>query len=419
MRRIFYGWKIVGTGATLQALQAALIGHAFGAYVAVLAADMGWSKTSLSGAAALQQMETALLGPLIGWAMDRYGPRRFIRAGVLLLGLGLVAMSRAQSLAGFYGAFAVIALGASLAGFFPLNVAIIHWFERKRARAISALSFGLAVGGMLVPLVAAAIDAFGWRRTALASGLLYLVLAVPLARVFRDRPADVGAVADGERTAPGADPAAARAGAREATRDFTWREAIATRAFWLLSLGHAFALFAVHAVLVHAIVHLRDSLGYPLAAAASVVTLVTVAQVGGIALGWAIGDRFDKRLLCAGCMLAHASGLALLAFAQNAAMVAAFALLHGVAWGLRGPFMQAIRADYFGPSSIGMILGLSFMVVLVGQVGGPMIPGLLADATGDYRAGFALLAALAGIGSVFFLLAKKPPRPARAPRDAA
>ena len=413
MRRVFYGWKIVGAGASLQLLQAALMGHAFGAYVAVLAADMGWSKTSLSGAAALQQMEAALLGPVLGWLLDRFGPRRFIRAGILLFGLGLIAMSQASSLAGFYGAFVVIALGTSLAGFFPLNVAIIHWFEKKRARAISALSFGLAVGGMLVPIVAAALETLGWRLTALASGAIAIAIGYPLARVFRDRPAEVGEVMDGERAAPAAAPSPARASAGEATRDFTWREALATRAFWLLSFGHAFALFAVHAVLVHAITHLRDSLGYALAAAALVITLVTVAQLGGIALGWLIGDRFDKRLLCAACMLAHATGLLLLAFAQNAAMVAAFAVLHGVAWGLRGPFMQAIRADYFGASSIGMILGLSFLVILIGQLGGPMIPGLLADVTGDYRAGFTALGALAALGSVFFLLAKKPARPRR------
>ena len=60
-------------------------------------------------------------------------------------------------------------------------------------------------------------------------------------------------------------------------------------------------------------------------------------------------------------------------------MVLAFAVLHGGAWGLRGPFMQAIRADYFGRSAIGMILGLSLMIIVVGQVGGPMIAGILAD----------------------------------------
>jgi MFS family permease len=92
-------------------------------------------------------------------------------------------------------------------------------------------------------------------------------------------------------------------------------------------------------------------------------------------------------------------------------MVVAFSLLHGAAWGLRGPFMQAIRAEYFGVSAIGMILGLSFMIIVVGQVGGPMIAGGLADLTGNYRAGFTVLALLAGVGSLFFLLARKPARP--------
>jgi MFS family permease len=76
--------------------------------------------------------------------------------------------------------------------------------------------------------------------------------------------------------------------------------------------------------------------------------------------------------------------------------------------------MQAMRADYFGRSAIGMILGLSFMIIVVGQVGGPLIAGIFADTTGDYRAGFTLLALLAGLGSFFFLLAKRPVRPLRA-----
>jgi MFS family permease len=75
--------------------------------------------------------------------------------------------------------------------------------------------------------------------------------------------------------------------------------------------------------------------------------------------------------------------------------------------------MQALRADYFGPSAIGMILGMSFMVIMVGQIGGPMIAGFLADLNGNYRAAFTLLGLLAGLGSAFFILAKKPARPLR------
>jgi MFS family permease len=147
------------------------------------------------------------------------------------------------------------------------------------------------------------------------------------------------------------------------------------------------------------------------AAASLTTSLVTTCQLGGVLLGWAVGDRYKKRVIAAACMLAHAAALLLLTYAISLPMVIAFAVLHGTAWGLRGPMMQAMRADYFGRSSIGMILGLSFMIIVVGQVGGPIIPGIFADITGDYRVGFTILALLAGLGSGFFLLARKPKRP--------
>ena len=107
-------------------------------------------------------------------------------------------------------------------------------------------------------------------------------------------------------------------------------------------------------------------------------------------------------------MLGHALGLLLLAFASNLAMVIAFALLHGTAWGLRGPMMQAMRADYFGRSSIGMIIGISSLITMFGQIGGPLIAGIFADYTGNYRTGFTVLAVMAGLGSLFFLMARPP-----------
>ena len=414
MKRIFYGWKIVAAATALQFLQAGLMMQSFGAYVAVLAEDRGWSKTALSGAAAIHQMEVAILGPLLGYMLDRFGPRRFILMGVVMFGCGLILLSRIETLPGFYAAFVVIALGVGFCGFFPLNVAIIHWFERLRARAISSMSIGLALGGVMVPLIAWSLQSFGWRATALVSGLAAIAIGLPLALVIRNRPSDMGEVVDGIREER---PSQMELSKREEdnTRDFTAREALRTPAFWLLSLGHGFALFVVQAIIVHAIAHLKESLGYTIEQAALVYTLVVAFQIGGVMVGWAIGDRYDKRLISAACMIMHASGLLLLTYAawlpMATPMVVGFAVLPGIAWGLRGPFMQALRADYFGRSAIGMILGLSFMIIMVGQIGGPMIAGLLADATGDYRAGFTLLAVLAGLGSVFFIAAKKPARP--------
>jgi sugar phosphate permease len=401
---------MVGAGTGLQFLQSGLMTQSFGAYLAVLQVERGWSKTALSGAAALQQMESAILGPLLGWFIDRFGPQGMIRAGIVIFGLGLIALSFTESLGAFYAAFVLIALGASLCGFFPVNVALIHWFERWRARALSSLSLGIAFGGISVPLVAWSLQAYGFRATAFVSGILAIVLGLPLAMVFRRRPEDYGMVADGiaQKKPLGGEVSDEKA---KTHRDFTAREALRTPAFWLLSLGHGFALLVVHAVSVHAIAHMHEGLGYSLAEASLVYTLLTVSQIGGVVAGWLIGDRYDKRLIAGGCMLGHMAGLLLLTYALAVPMVLAFAVLHGAAWGLRGPFMQALRADYFGRSAIGMILGLSVMIIVVGQVGGPMLAGILADATGDYRLGFTILGLLAGVGSLFFFFAKKPEPP--------
>jgi MFS family permease len=190
--------------------------------------------------------------------------------------------------------------------------------------------------------------------------------------------------------------------------EFTAKQALRTQAFWFISLGHGFALLVVYAVNVHAITHMKEGLGYSIGQASLVITLMTASQIGGVLLGWWLGDRFDKRRVAAVCMLMHAAGLLMLTYAQDYPMLVGFAVLHGGAWGLRGPFMQAMRADYFGRRAIGMILGLSSLIIVFGQIGGPMIAGLMADATGSYLAGFTLLAALVGAGSLFFLCARRP-----------
>lgn len=412
--KIFYGWRIVGAGTAIQFMQAAFLHQAFGAYVAVLSEERGWSKTALSGAAALQSIEGAVLGPLLGWVLDRFGPQNVIRIGVLTLGLGFIALSMIDTLMGFYGAILMIALGSALSGFFPLTVAIIHWFSKKRARALSTLGMGLALGGFAVPIVAWTMQTYGWRATAVGCGLIMIFIGLPLASVFaRRRPEDHGETVDGLPPAPqGAEhdpenPSTVQI-AEPVERDFTAKEALRTSAFWFLALGHGFALLVVMAVNVHAITHMKESLHYTVAQASLVIMLMTLSQVGGVALGWLIGDRFEKRYVAGNCMLLHCSGMLMLAYATGPLMLGIFAVLHGVGWGLRGPFMQAIRADYFGRRSIGMIVGLSSMFVAFGQILGPMIAGVLADVTGNYRMGFTVLALIAGLGSVFFFMAKRP-----------
>jgi sugar phosphate permease len=402
--KIFYGWRVVIAGGALQYLQSLLLNQAFGIYVAVLVEDRGWSKTSISGAAALKSVEVAALGPVLGWLVDKFGAQHIVRVGIVMFGIGFMLLSQIETLVGFYAAFVVVALGASMFSNFIVSVAIIQWFERKRARALSALQFGGALGGLFVFLVAASMQAFGWRYTAFGSGVLAILIGWPLARVIRSRPEDLGETVDGEPPAPKV------AGQPEppARRMFTPREALSTSAFWLISLGHGASLLVVSAVNVHAITHMKEGLGYSLSLATVVFTLVTAGQFLGVMCGWVIGEKFVKRKVAAVCMLMHMGGLLMLTYATGPVMLVLSALVHGFAWGLRGPFMQAIRADYFGRASIGMIMGLSSLITVFGNIVGPIMAGALADWTGDYRAGFTILAVRAGLGSLFFMLARRP-----------
>ncbi len=401
---------MAGAAGMLQFLQSALLMQSFGAYVAVLSDERGWSKTALSGAAALQSVETAILGPALGWLLDRFGPRAMLQIGMLVFGCGFLLLSQIETLAGFYVSAVMMAVGMSLGGFFPLTVSLIQWFERYRARALSVMSMGLALGGVAVPAVAWSMATYGWRATAFGSGVIIIVLGLPLSRVIRWRPQDQGDTVDGLPEAP-AQTAGSVASAPTPRVEFSVRQALRTRAFWLLALGHGFALLVVTAVNVHAITHMKEGLGYTVTQAAFFIMILTFGQVGGVVLSATIGDRFEKRMLAAVCMLGHMLGLLLLTYATHPAQVAAFAVLHGMAWGLRGPLMQSIRADYFGRNAIGMILGLSAVIIALGQIAGPMVAGMLADLTGNYRAGFTVLALTAGCGSLLFVFAIRPQRP--------
>ena len=410
--RIFYGWWIVGAGFGLEVLIGALVFHAYGAYVVLLREEFGWSKTMLSAAFSMARAESGILGPVQGWLTDRFGPRALIRVGMVIFGVGFMLLSRINSPLTFFLAFFVIALGSSLGGYLPIGVAVVAWFRRRRALALSLSATGMAVGGLLTPLVVMALTRFGWRWTAFLSGVLILLVGVPIAQVVRHRPEPYGYQPDGD-THPPARAAGGSGGpvtARAAEANFTARAAVRTPAFWCISLGHGAALLVVSAVLVHMVVHVTERLGYSLGQAATVVALMTVMQlVGQVGGGWA-GDRFNKRAIASGCMVAHAGALLLLAWATAFWMVAAFAVLHGLAWGMRGPLMSAIRADYFGSAAFGTITGISSMIVMMGMMAGPLIAGILADRTGSYTMGFEILAGLAGIGSMFFVLAERPRR---------
>ena len=135
----------------LQLLQGTVLGQSYGAYAVVLREEFGWSKTLLSGASALREMESGITGPVQGWVLDRFGARRVATAGIVTLAAGLYLFSRVQTPLAFYVAFVVMALGASMMGYLTLTYTVVQWFERRRATALSLTAAGGAILGVVGP----------------------------------------------------------------------------------------------------------------------------------------------------------------------------------------------------------------------------------------------------------------------------
>ncbi|MPZ15184.1 MAG: MFS transporter [Chloroflexi bacterium] len=408
--RVFYGWWIVGGAVLLQGLSGVFLLHSFGAYLVYLQSEFGWSRTLIAGAYSLSRVESGLIGPLQGWLINRLGARTVIRIGIVLFGLGFILLSMINSASTFYAVFVVIAIGSSLGGFVTANIVLANWFERRRARAMALAATGTSLSGLLVPAVAWALGSTGWRGTAFASGLLILLIGLPVSQLFRQAPEPYGYAPDGSRggDAPATPRGADQSPQRPIVGGVTARDALRSPAFWLLSGGHSAALVAITAVTVHLIPYLVEQGGMAIEAAAGVVAIVTSASLVGQLISGLIGDRLDKRLVAMVCMAGHT--LALLALSQAAALPLIFAVaaVHGLAWGTRGPLMMAIRADYFGRRAFATIEGFSALVTMIGTFVGPVFVGFVADRFGDYRVGFLLLSAVTASGMLLFGLARRP-----------
>jgi MFS family permease len=403
---VYTGWKVVGASAAVWALQSMLWMQGFGNLAVELRRQFGWSKTLFSVAFVGTRTGSALLGPAQGVALGRWGTKRIMRIGAAFILLGYTGLAMIETSTHFLIALSVAAFGMALGGFLTTTSALVQWFERKRAQALSMQTMGFAIGGFAGPLLVFGFGWFGWRPTLAGAGVI-LAAAIYVAstvigtdRSASSEPVDgipIELVENSQRA--------------EGVNDmhFTARQAMRTRAFWMISMGHASALIVVSATIAHIALYLTEDRGFDAKQAALIAGAIPVFQFIGTGLGGFLGDRVNKRIIVGAAMCAHALGLILMTWVDSYITIGAFVLLHGLAWGARGPLMQAIRADYFGTTHFAQIMGWSSIVITLGVVIGPLLAGVLADSTGDYQLGFTIIAILALAGNVFWALASPPP----------
>ncbi len=404
--KTFYGWWVLAACIGMQIVNTGLLMQAYGTYTAVLQDTFPWSKTIYATGFSVQYAVSGFLAPLVGNLLLRFGPRKIMTIGVIILGLGFIAFSFINSVWSFLLVLSIMSFGSALSGFLAVNTLAFNWFDHWRSTSIALLQTGMSIGGLVVPAIAYALVTLGWRPTAILSGGLILFFGLIFTFVIRNFPEDIGSIPDGKIHSK----QVTNKHQVQSSYNFTAKEALQTSSFWFLSFGHALAMVLIFALMAHLVPFLKEERGLSVQFASNIFALLTGITIAGQLLGGYLGTKVNQRLLIVACMFAHAISILLLAFGTSLFWVYCFAVLHGLAWGIRAPMMQLMRADYFGRKNFAQIMGNSAVIVTMGIILGPMLAGVMTDIFGSYRNSFVVLAILAAIGSVFFVLAV-PPKP--------
>lgn len=411
---VFYGWWLAGVAALVMILGTVPVFSALPAWFVVLERRFGWSRAELSLAFSFARVEGSIMGPVAGHLIDKLGPRRMVLIGFPILGVGFLLFSQMHNLWQFYLAFVVMSSGGGFGTWLPMMTVLNNWFRRRRAMAMGIAMEGFAIGGvLLVPALAWAIDPdhFGpdrWRTVAAGIGVALIVLAFPISRMVRNRPEDYGLLPDGR---PPASTPAVTGSAPPASQQegYTWQQALRTRAFWLITIGHSCSSIVIVTITVH-LGPMLDDRGFSLQTVGWVVS--TYTGVGGIFMlvGGYIGDRLPMRMTLFIFSAIQSVAVVILLQADSLEVVYLFAVVMGVGFGGRAPLSTAIRGIYFGRRAFASITGISMIPMNFLLLAAPLFAGIMFDATGSYQVPFLTIAVVSFVGAVSFLLLAEPPK---------
>lgn len=414
-KRPFYGWVIVASG-TLAWFANNFPTQTLPSYLAFFQKEFGWSRAILAGVRSLQQLENAVLGPIEGILVDRFGSRIVVAFGIFILGLGLIFFSFINSVWMYYGAEVIILLGGGLVSPFIVSVCVNHWFRRKRSMVNGIIGLGLAMATVLgVPAIVFIQNTLGWRTALIITGFVVWIAGIPAILFFRRSPETYGLQMDGDIAGVSSPGASTRASSRAPMTDefdFTLREALRTKVFWFIAVGQAFAGLGMGGIQIHLFLHL-EQVGLDRSMIALIVSITGLANMTSRLIGGYLGDHMPKRLIIGSCVVFTAISIFVLAYATSLPMALAYAVLYGLGWGARVPVVNAMKADYFGRKAQGTIRGWNNVVSAPFSLAAPIVAGLVADVQGTYRGVFVIMGAIVLVGAAVLFLAAPPKIPHR------
>lgn len=405
--RIFYGWVIVGVTFVTMAI-GVNARTAFSLLFSPILDEFGWDRGVTAGAFSFGFLVSAIMSPLIGRVMDRFGPRWVMEIGVLLMGSGLLLAPLTSQPWHLYLTIGVLVGGGSIClGYSGQSLYLPNWFTRKRGLAIGIAFAGVGLGSVtLLPWVQSLIEGEGWRKACVVLGVVVLVVLAPINLLLHKRPEDIGLKPDGDGISDAANaPVSNVVDHAWASVDWTLARALRTARFWWIAAGFFCGLYVWYAVQVHQTKYLLD-IGFSRNVAAWALGLVSLVGVPGqIYLGY-LSDRIGREWVwcIAGIGFALCFALLiLLSVIPSLPLVFLMVLAQGALGYGCTSVMGAVVLEIFQGKQFGSIFGTLMLAALAGGAAGPWITGLLHDYYGNYTLAFAIgiVVALGGGLTVF------------------
>jgi MFS family permease len=387
-KKRFYGWNIVGASALMNGLGGSVHWQGFTVLFIPISQSLGLTNAQTAMPFALSRAENGLMGPITGWLLDRYGVRRLMLIGTIFTGVGYILLAQTSTFWAFVFVYLfVFSVGSSTSFMQASTTAINTWFARRRGIAMSINSAAFRLGGaFMVPLLSVAVLRWGWETAALWVGIGMLVLIAPLSILFKRSPESIGLGPDGDPLPKQVSGSDAESNSVEITAtddDWTAKDAIRTRAFWVLALGTVLRMSVHGTIFVH-FVPILVWKGETQQTAANLIGLVALISVPLILyFGW-LSDRLGRQKLLAGCYISAASSLLLLNVVDGTwPILLAMILFTGTEIG--SGLNWALVGDLFGRKRFATIRGLLSPIYNVALFSMPILAGWIKDETGSYE----------------------------------
>ena len=378
-------------------------------------AEFQATAAEVSRTTSLTLLVAAVMAPFTGSLVDRLGPLRILKVGLVWMAICFAFYPFASSLNQLYLLHVGLAFGLSLSGLTVNVVLLSRWFVAKRGRVVGLLVASSSLAGFVLPqLISPLVNHpdWGWRWGFGLLSLLFCIIPVTLGwTVVKASPDEVNQYPDGFSHPP-------QQGGADLTKGLTLAEAVRSRTLWCLAVGSACLWFSIVALNSQATIFFEQEVGLTPQWATRLYSLLFACSVAGKFLFGYLSDSIAKHrvmlmttlILLAGCLLLFrpGSGDQIIELTHSVPQLVLFTLVWGLGFGGSFTMIQLTAVESFGPRSLGKLLGIIVFVDSIAASLGTLVISQMRTSTGSYLVPFLMLAGIAVVAVINVLLIQPP-----------